>query len=78
MWCSSGDTLRVYDTESGKIVQMIEGKCSKNKQIRCVLSVGTNGDRQIWCGSTDNNIQVFDAQTYNFIKVDPVFTSKLK
>ena len=71
LWCASGEHLRIFDSMSGKINKMIDSKTNKN--IKCLLlvsfAVGSQMIHQVWCGSDDKRIYIFDATKYEFIKV---------
>lgn len=56
MWCASGDKIRVIDTNTGKIVNMVETKTTS--KIRCITEVGDN--HQVWSGSHDKKVYVYD------------------
>jgi hypothetical protein len=64
LWCASGEHIRVFDTESGKILQVLETKATK--KVRCLLQYGDH--QQVWAGSADNRLYVYDYDTKAYVK----------
>ncbi len=47
----------------GKIIQGVDTKATK--KVRCLMKV----DNQVWAGSADNRIYIYDYTNRSFIKV---------
>jgi WD40 repeat protein len=65
MWCASGDKIRVIDTTTGKIVNLVETK--NTSRIRCITDVGDH--HQVWAGSHDKRVYVYDYESKAFIQL---------